>query len=353
MTADVSGRIAALGGIASALSRSQPLTRVLEQAADLAREALGAASISISRLEPGTATLRTLLNVGHLGPTETRWPEDEMYSVHDFDIYGMVDSGRHTSINDIDDPACDPHHRGLLVALEKGSSLIAPVVVDGQAWGELYATRRVGDEAFADAHDSGFMEVLVAVLGGAISRATREESLEQLAFRDPLTGLMNRRGLDHQAALAFAVPAGVVRDITVVAVDINGLKHVNDTRGHAVGDQLIVSVGRTLVASFSRLPGSLVSRVGGDEFTVLVSGLDPVRAIEAADELCRQTAAYGEGAGCSAGAATVRLRHGHDVTSSLVFAAADEAQYVAKRNRFGYTIIADSYSPVPALRQHA
>ena len=120
-------------------------------------------------------------------------------------------------------------------------------------------------------------------------RALREESLEQLAYRDPLTGLLNRRALDERAAQAFDVAPRSTRTVTVVSLDINRLKQVNDTLGHLAGDQLIQSVARALTTEFSRLAGSLVARVGGDEFTVLVSGHDPAAVVAAADRLCRRT----------------------------------------------------------------
>ena len=86
MSTSPSGRIARLGDLATGLSRSLPLADILETAAEVALDVLGAASVSISQLEPGTATLRTILNVGDLGADETRWPDNEMYSVRDFDI---------------------------------------------------------------------------------------------------------------------------------------------------------------------------------------------------------------------------------------------------------------------------
>ena len=102
--ADVSARVRRLGDLAAALSRSRPLPQILEAAAEVTRDVLGAASVSISRLEPGTGTLRTILNVGDLALTEERWPEDETYSVDHFDIFGMVDDGLKTKTNRLDDP---------------------------------------------------------------------------------------------------------------------------------------------------------------------------------------------------------------------------------------------------------
>jgi diguanylate cyclase (GGDEF)-like protein len=184
------------------------------------------------------------------------------------------------------------------------------------------------------------MEALMAILGGAVSRSLREESLEALAYRDPLTGLLNRRALDERAAQAFDVAPGVLRTVTVVSLDINRLKQVNDTLGHLAGDQLIQSVARALNTAFGRLAGTLVARVGGDEFTVLATGHDPVAVVEIADRLCQRTWRFGSGAGVSAGAATVTVRHGTALTPARVFAAADRAQYVAKHGRLSSTVVA-------------
>lgn len=81
MAADVDKRIHSLGAMARALGRGNPLDRLLETAAEEARDAIHAATVSVSRLEPGTGNLRTLLNVGDLGPQEVRWPEQELYSL--------------------------------------------------------------------------------------------------------------------------------------------------------------------------------------------------------------------------------------------------------------------------------
>lgn len=82
----------------------------------------------------------------------------------------MVDDEHKTSTSHLDDPNCHPHHGRLLHQLGEGSSLLAPIVVDGTAWGELYTTRHVGQPASTDPVGISCLEVLVAISSGALSR---------------------------------------------------------------------------------------------------------------------------------------------------------------------------------------
>lgn len=338
MAADVDVRIRSLGAMARALGRGHSLYRLLEIAADEARDAIRAATVSVSRLEPGTGSLRTLLNVGELGPKEVRWPEDEVYTLRPDSNLGLVIGELRTWTATVDDPTSAPFERELLRALAKHSSLGAPILVDGQLWGEFYATRHEHQTPFSDT-DSAYVLALIAILAGAVSRWLREESLERLAFRDPLTGLLNRRALDRQAEQAFDVPPGSTRSVTAVVMDINRLKHVNDTLGHSAGDRLIQSVARSLLTAFNRLPGSLVARVGGDEFTVLVSGHASALVVDAANQLCQEHYDFGPGVGISAGAVTALLTSDSTLAPADLFAAADRAQYDAKRGNLSHTVI--------------
>ena len=334
-------RLRSLADMARALGRSEALFRLLEIAAEEALVALEASSVSVSRLETGTSTVRTIVNVGELGPTELRWPQNEVYDMGDFTNLAVLAQDWIPWRPAVDDPDTDRRERLLLQELDKYCAIGSPVIVDGQLWGEFYATRTADHPDFSSL-DLSYLEALMAILGGAISRALREESLEQLAYRDPLTGLLNRRALDERAAQAFDVAPRSMRTVTVVSLDINRLKQVNDTLGHLAGDQLIQSVARALTSEFSRLAGSLVARVGGDEFTVLVSGHDPSSVIAAADRLCRRTWHAGPGAGVSAGVATAVVTHGTTLTPARLFAEADAAQYVAKHGRLSSTVVANS-----------
>ncbi len=334
--------LTSLAAMANALGRSDTLPRSLEIAAEEARRVLHAASVSVSRFDPGTVTVRTVINVGDLGPTEARWPTDEVYTSREAQNLGRVVHDLVTWTADLSDPDCDPFEAQLLRELGKESALGAPIVVDGQLWGEFYATRHAGAEPFRE-HAAAYVEVLIAILGGAISRSMREESLQLLASRDPLTGLVNRRALDAEAALVFHVPAGSTRSVTAVALDINGLKNVNDTHGHLTGDQFIRWVALALSTAFTAIPGSLVARVGGDEFTVLISESDAAEVVRAVDSLCGRMCRFVSGPAFSAGVATAVLTEGRAPTATELFAAADRALYVAKRERRCSTVLAHDF----------
>ena len=106
----------------------------------------------------------------------------------------------------------------------------------------------------------------------AQERAMRERDLMQsLANTDPLTGLSNRRGLQHalHAALAHCSPQ---RLVAVYLIDLDGFKPINDAHGHDVGDDLLVAVGHRLQANV-RHQTDLVARLGGDEFIIMARDL--------------------------------------------------------------------------------
>jgi diguanylate cyclase (GGDEF)-like protein len=337
----VESRLRSLATMARALGRSERLETIVEMCAEEARRAVDAASVSISRLEAGTGLVRTVINVGDLGPDEQRWPSDEYYSLQDFVQLRSVVENLRTWTCALDDPDVDPREAELLRALGKSSALGAPLVVDGSLWGELYATRAPGQTVFQGG-ETAYFEALAAILSGAISRALHVQSLEEMAFRDSLTGLANRRAVDSAVARALdELAMHGAQEVCVVLADANGLKAVNDNAGHSEGDRFLRLVARTLVQQFAVLPGSLVARVGGDEFCVVVVGHAPARVVEVATSMVRATHRLAIGGGVACGVAAADLgAEGVRLSTTMLFQAADHAQYTAKRLGARYAVSA-------------
>jgi len=105
-------------------------------------------------------------------------------------------------------------------------------------------------------------------------RRAAEQDLVRRASQDPLTGLDNRAQLRRRLAIALAARAADgrgQREVGVLALDLDGFKPVNDTYGHAAGDEVLLEVGRRL-RSVVR-PDDAVARPGGDEFAVVAAGV--------------------------------------------------------------------------------
>jgi len=331
---ELSGLLENLVDLVRLLAEVTTLEELLEIAGEHVLSGLGSASVSLSRLEPGTTSLRTLINVGDLGPTEQRWPPDERYDLQNWRRLREIMSDRRrwrqmwtVTVNDAHAEAAD---LALLAELGKQAGTSAALVVNDALWGELYVTYARADQSHA-ASEYAYLEVYLAIVESALARVAKIQSLERLAYQDPLTGLANRRALDDAAAAVFAklgVPG--VACMTVVAFDLNGLKEVNDQLGHAEGDRLIVSAGSLIRAHFNALPGSLAARVGGDEFVVLVPGHSPESVASVAQIACSAVADLLLGSGASCGIATADGTQGDSSVSDL-FGRADAALYRSKR----------------------
>jgi diguanylate cyclase (GGDEF)-like protein len=131
---------------------------------------------------------------------------------------------------------------------------------------DLFARASEGDwndeyDVLADKRPDG-----ITLIGRAYNRMRSE--LHALLLQDPLSGCLNRRGLDREMAPVLARAQRSFERIGVLAIDIDRFKEVNDTFGHAAGDSLIKHIGALLRGIARR--GDLVGRQGGDEFVVVM-----------------------------------------------------------------------------------
>lgn len=131
-------------------------------------------------------------------------------------------------------------------------------------------------------HRSRELEAAVATQTEALRDANRR--LADMASRDDLTGLFNRRHLDAMLADEWARAHRQRRPIGLVMVDIDHFKRLNDTRGHVAGDAALRQVAG-VIADCARRPGDAAARFGGEEFVVLLPGARPDYVYGLAEEI--------------------------------------------------------------------
>ncbi|MGY1739372.1 MULTISPECIES: histidine kinase N-terminal 7TM domain-containing diguanylate cyclase [unclassified Blastococcus] len=170
--------------------------------------------------------------------------------------------------------------------------------------------------------------------------------LAEEAVRDPLTGLHNRRHLDRVLATDLA-GATARRPVSVLLVDVDHFKAVNDRHGHATGDRVLQAVARVL-AEAARADDT-VARLGGEEFVVVLPGAGRGEAAERAESIRRRCAALPhEGpAGTPAVTVSVGVAEGpHDGADPAgLLARADEAVYAAKAAGRDRVVVASPAAP--------
>jgi len=157
---------------------------LLEIAAEHGRVGLRSASVSWSRFEPGTSTLRTLITVGEMGPIEQRWPRDEIYNVQDFGELSKTMSDRQAWLHMVtcNHTPADAVPLELLAEPSKKAATCAPVVVNNALWGELNVTYARVEEA--NGADAGvYLKAYLAIVESALARVQQIQSLERLAGR--------------------------------------------------------------------------------------------------------------------------------------------------------------------------
>jgi diguanylate cyclase (GGDEF)-like protein len=190
-------------------------------------------------------------------------------------------------------------------------------------------SRPVGDAELA------LQRTIGAQVGQALARTRMHAELERLALHDVLTGLPNRALLSDRTeqALARALRSG--RPLAVLLLDLDGFKQVNDTLGHAAGDQLLrVTAGRL---SGAVRDGDTVARLGGDEFAVLCEDASATVAEELAERIRTAVALPVElegvaaGVTASVGVATWSPADTAAPPGERLLADADTAMYAAKR----------------------
>jgi diguanylate cyclase (GGDEF)-like protein len=173
-------------------------------------------------------------------------------------------------------------------------------------------------------HLVGIMAVCAACAVQGRASARQRRMLTRLSQTDALTGIVNRRGFQERFAAELALARRERRPIGLLVVDLDGFKRLNDSAGHAAGDDLLRWVAATLGAGAR--PDGVVGRLGGDEFVMLLRppATDPRTTAE------RLRAALAERTPASVGTAVLDAQDG---SFAALYALADAELYREKAKR--------------------
>jgi diguanylate cyclase (GGDEF)-like protein len=193
--------------------------------------------------------------------------------------------------------------------------------------------------------------VVFAVLGWVVGRSF--DRVRLLSITDPLTGLFNRRDFERRVEEEESRHRRHGHPASVLCIDIDGLKAINDGFGHRAGDRAIVAVGRILLRSVRAVDS--VARVGGDEFAILLPETSARKAAVLAQRIARHVADHDEESirGLTVSIGITELDATGQAESPDALAVADAALYRAKAAGGGHIAMAGIPEPSPSLSPHA
>jgi len=193
----------------------------------------------------------------------------------------------------------------------------------------------------SDSEERRYIKIVADTMAIVIERKTDEQALIQLAHHDELTGLPNRALFYDRLEQIIARSHRHKEKFSLFFLDLDHFKEINDTLGHDAGDLVLKEASTRLLGCVKRKT-DMVARIGGDEFTIILPGIGAeqeakfiadkvIKAISQPFELEGQEYTLG----CSIGIA-IYPTHGED--SETIIKHADEAMYVAKRQRNIYCL---------------
>jgi diguanylate cyclase (GGDEF)-like protein/PAS domain S-box-containing protein len=203
----------------------------------------------------------------------------------------------------------------------------------GETYGALiFLDTKLRESAFEQA-DIDFIDLMVALVSGAVAREIDERELHEHSLRDPLTGLANRLKLEQEITRTIARARRSQDRFALHFVDLDRFKPINDQWGHEAGDAVLRQIAVRLGAILRS--GDLLARIGGDEFVVLQTGLSDASSTGDLDERIGAAVrapvhldqARTVSVGCSIG---VSVFPQDGTVPSALMRAADAAMYRAK-----------------------
>ncbi len=212
--------------------------------------------------------------------------------------------------------------------------LCLPLTVHGEILGLLSLTESAERK---DTHQPSVQQSAVyaaETIKLSLSNLKLRDELRRLAIQDPLTGLFNRRYLDENLPRELHIARRRNSPLSIVMLDIDGFKKINDTFGHGAGDAVLRGVGNILRDHLRK--SDISCRYGGDEFVLVLPDSSITDTQERIEQICELVRTLKINADHASGivitvSAGIALAPEHGATESELLRAADEAMYTAKQ----------------------
>jgi diguanylate cyclase (GGDEF)-like protein len=327
-TSGLAAELRSLLDMSSSLSKSLDPRQVGELMARHLAEAVGADECGISTWDRAGDRV---LTIGYY-PVESPENIQNTFGLGEYPETRRVLETKAEVVVQVDDPAADPHERAHPVRHGQRTMIMLPLVAKDESIGlvELYGTERLDLEG----PKLGLVRTMANEAAIALENAILYERARDLADRDPLTGFFNHRYFHERLGEELLRAGRTHAPVSVLMLDVDEFKAVNDTLGHIVGDRVLTWVA-DVVRSTLRA-SDVPARYGGDEFALILPDTDALAAARVGERIVgafadRAFQPEGRGPvpiGVSIGVATCP---DDGLTATALIATADAGLYGVKR----------------------
>lgn len=195
------------------------------------------------------------------------------------DCWALRQGRGHLVLPDNSAPTCE-HLREVD---SKNVSFCLPMQAQGETIGQIYFGADVDDAKYIGRHEMGTMRRITEQISLALANLDLQQALKEQSIRDPMTKLYNRRYLEETFSREISRMQRSGKNLSVLIMDIDHFKKVNDTYGHDAGDAVLTAFARVL--SQKSRKEDIACRMGGEEFVLVLTDAPGELAVERAEDI--------------------------------------------------------------------
>jgi diguanylate cyclase (GGDEF)-like protein len=262
-------QIESLNRMVELLQRCQQLDEAFEVLGTYLPDVTECGAGAMYLLQPSTQLLERTIEWG--GPVE----KTEMFAPEW--CWGLRRGRAHVIHGEVANPICehiDVAHAGLTVCI--------PLAAHGDTQGMICLQRAAWNPDETKRHLL-FLGTVVEQISLGLANLRLRDALRDQSIRDPLTGLFNRRYMEEALEREIARATRSATPVAVLILDLDHFKKINDTYGHSAGDHVLRELGAIL--RFRSRTEDVAARHGGEEFLLMLPGMDKIDAVQRAEEL--------------------------------------------------------------------